>query len=121
MNFEDTIEFLEQHVGKTVEVVIEMPVPSRDEPVHLAGFWGQLGRLTKSGASDAPEAWYVWMRELDEASPFMDEFRLDRELFEDAEVHANVVEEQDERSENGATWTLTVYQRGFRTTVEFYV
>jgi hypothetical protein len=29
----------------------------------LAGFWGQLGRLTKSGASDEPEAWYVWMRE----------------------------------------------------------
>ena len=77
MNFEETTEFLEQHVGKTGEVAIEMAIPSRDEPAHLAGFRGQLGRLTKSGAAGAPQAWYVWMRELDKASPFMDEFRLD--------------------------------------------
>jgi hypothetical protein len=116
MNFEETIEFLQQHLGKTVEVAVEVLVPT-----HLAGFWGQLGRLSKSGASGAPEAWYVWMRESDEASPFMDEFRLDRELFDDADVHANVVEEADERSESGATWTLTIHQHGFRITVEFYV
>lgn len=121
MNFDETLEFLQQHLGKTIEVAVELLVPGRDEPTHLAGFWGQLGHLSKSGAPGAPEAWYVWMRESDEASPFMDEIRLDRELFDGAEVHVNVVEEPDERSESAATWILTIHQHGFRITLEFYV
>jgi hypothetical protein len=121
MNFDETISFLKQHAGKTVEVAVGMRVAGRAEPAHLVGFWGQLDRLGQSGPASGPEAWYVWMREAHEDSPCMDEFRLERELFESAEVHANVAEGPDERSESAATWTLTINQRGFVTTVEFYV
>jgi hypothetical protein len=121
MNFDETIAFLERHIGKTVEVAIEIPEPSRDEPAHVAAFWGRLGGLTKSGPSGAAEVRCVWMRDLDETSPFMDEFHLHRGLFEDAEVHASVGEEDDERSNDGATWTLTINQRGVRTRVAFYL
>lgn len=121
MNYDETIDFLKQHAGKTVEVAMGMHVAGRAEPAHLAGFWGRLDRLGQAGSAGGPEAWYVWMREAEEDSPCMDEFRLERDLFESAEVHANLVEEPDKGSENEATWTLTINQRGFVTTVEFYV
>ncbi|MEA2276826.1 MAG: hypothetical protein QOC78_1786 [Solirubrobacteraceae bacterium] len=81
-----------------------------------------MGRGRRGAPARAlPEAWYVWLRHGETPSPNPGPPRLDRELFEGADVHANVVEEPEERSQSGSTWTLTIRQRGVITTVEVYV
>lgn len=120
MNFDETVQFLREQTGKTVEVSVALLAPGREEPVHLANFWGRVDRLSESGPPAQTTGWYVWLAE-DEPGPTPGEFRLDRELFEHADVHANVVEEPEERTTTGSTWTLTIRQRYAVTTVEFYV
>lgn len=120
MTFDETLDFLREQTGKWVEVSVALLVPGREEPAHLAGFTGQVDRLSQSGARALPEAWYVWFVE-QQTGPTPGEFRLDRELFETAEVLANVVEEPEERTTTGSTWTLTIRQRYAVTTVEVYV
>jgi hypothetical protein len=120
MTFDETLQFLREQVGKWVEVSVALLVPGREEPVHLAGFWGQVDRISQSGARALPDAWYVWFAE-QPTGPTPGEFRLDRELFEEADVHANVVEEAEDRTTTGSTWTLAIRQRYAVTTVEVYV
>ena len=120
MSFDETLEFLREQTGKWVEVAVAWLDPGRDEPVHIAGFSGQVGEVRRGGAQAAPEAWYVWMAE-QKAGPSPGQIRLDRELFDEAHVQANVVEEPEERGTSGATWTLTIRQRGVLTSVEVYV
>ncbi|MDQ3631348.1 MAG: hypothetical protein M3417_08815 [Actinomycetota bacterium] len=47
--------------------------------------------------------------------------RLDRGLFESADVNANVPDAAEERGESGTTWTLTIRQGGVVMSVEVYV
>lgn len=43
MTFEGTLQFLVDHIGKTVDVEVTLPVAGADGPVHIAGFWGGHG------------------------------------------------------------------------------
>jgi len=120
MTFEQTLQFLADHTGKTVDVDVALVVEGRSEPVHVAGFSGLLDRLSRSEARALPEAWYAGIRQ-HPTGPAAASIRLDRELFEAAEAHANVPEDPNERGEFGTTWTLTIRQGGVLTMVEFYV
>ena len=120
MDYDETLQFLREQAGKWVEVSVGLLVADRDEPAHIAGFSGQVADLSRSGARALPEAWYVRMAEHDNG-PSPGQVRFDRALFEDAQVEANVVEEPEDRTSRGATWTLTVRQRDVVTAVLVYV
>ena len=120
MTFDETLQFLTEQVGRSVEVSVALPLPRRDEPTHLAGFSGEVESVRQSHARVLPEAWFVWFTH-DDASPAPGSLRIDRELFEDADVHANPVSEPEERNEFGMTWTLAIRQGGVLTSVEVFV
>jgi hypothetical protein len=83
MTFDETVLFMADHVGKTIEALPSLPVPGREEPVHLVGCMGVVDRITRSSAGALAEAWYARLRRED--GPSAGSLRLDRELFESAE------------------------------------
>jgi hypothetical protein len=120
MDYDETLQFLREQAGKWVEVSVGLLVAGRDEPAHIAGFSGQVADVSRSGARALPEAWYVWMVEQDHG-PAPGRLRLDRALFEGAQVEANVVDEAEERTSSGATWRLIIRQRDVVTEVHVHV
>lgn len=116
MTFDQTLEYLREQVGKQVEVSVDLAVATREESAHLAAFTGRVHGLSQSGARALPDVWYVALAETEAWT----EVTLNRDLFEGAEVEANVVSEPELRSETGSTWTLTIRQRDVITTVDVF-
>ncbi len=120
VTFDETLRFLTEQVGKSIDATVAVPIEGPEETRHIAGFSGQVEGTSLSGARGLPEAWNVWLKQTD-GTPFAASFRLDRGLFERADVNANVPEAAEERGEFGTTWTLTIRQGGVVMSVEVYV
>ena len=119
MNFDEAISWLREQEGKYVDVSITIPPTGAHREQHLAAFAGQVERV-KPSAFPLDEAWYVWMKR-DDGLPRAASIRLNPELFEAADVHADPAGPPEERHEYGMTWTFQVRQRGVVTQVTVYV
>src|SRR5436305_2098146 len=98
MTYDEMLEFLREQTGRTVEVSLAVPRPG-DESFGLTSFSGGVDRLAETvPSSPSSEAWRLWVLDARGHSATMpSNLRLDRALFEHAEVEADVPEEPEER------------------------
>lgn len=122
MTFDETVLFLSEQRGRFAEVSVSIPQPGEDEGnAYLAAFSGAVRNVQNE---DARGVCLVWLETGDRfpgGPPGADVFRMRRDLFDSAEVVADVVEDPEERHESGSTWTLTIRQGPALTEVLFYV
>lgn len=116
MTFDETIAFLTEQIGRSVEAGIEVEFPGRTGTTHVGTAAGQIDAVSQGGGS-GPESWYVWIDKQRLGSAI----HVHRDEFVDAEIEAHPVPRAEERSESGTWWTLTIEQRNVKFDLVIYV
>lgn len=118
MTFDETIEFLGQQAGRTVEISVAMRGRSDEEFFAVASISGRIDRVAVGGGEamrETRELWRVWF-----VSDLGDQVTLHRSRFASAEVVADQPP-PEEREQAGTTWSMTIREAALRFNVLVYV